>query len=292
MSARVFGSILVVTIALVPTLLGGPFFMLFMAALGIVGFLEYLGVVDHAGVATPAQGRPIGMAVVAALGAAPLLDRTAVSLLILSFVALAAPVVSFFPEGGKSGALTGWSQISVGSLYLGLPVYAAVYLRSTSGGTTSTRLDSLTAAWSALSESTPRGLAWTLVVVLAIWVGDSTAYLGGRSFGRRKLAPALSPGKTVEGGIAGLLAAMLVVAAAFPLVGLGNSWLGLATGAALGLAGQVGDLAESFLKRQAGVKDTGDLIPGHGGVLDRIDALLFAFPVGLALAAGYDRLGV
>jgi phosphatidate cytidylyltransferase len=281
-----------VAIALVPTLLGGPLFMLFMVALGIAGFQEYLRVVKRAGVAVQAHGRLIGMAVVAALGAAALLDRTAVPLLILSFIALAAPVVSFFPEGRKSGGLMGWAQLSVGSLYLGLPVYAATYLRSTPGGTTSAWLDSLAAAWSAASESTPRGLAWTLVVVIAIWIGDSAAYLGGRSFGRRKLAPALSPGKTVEGGIAGLLAAMLMVAAAFPLVGLGDPWLGLATGAALGLAGQVGDLAESFLKRQAGVKDTGDLIPGHGGVLDRIDALLFAFPVGLALATGYEGLGL
>lgn len=117
-----------------------------------------------------------------------------------------------------------------------------------------------------------------LFVLVITWVGDTAAYFVGRSFGKRKLAPILSPQKTWEGTIASILGA-LVVAVVFsfyvniPLLHL----LGMA--AAGNVAGQIGDLFESAFKRSAGVKDSGTLLPGHGGVLDRIDALILAFPV-------------
>lgn len=129
------------------------------------------------------------------------------------------------------------------------------------------------------------------VVVLGalalVWAADTCAYFAGRAFGRRRLAPAISPGKTVEGMVAGLIGAAVV--------GTGTAWFagedvlrwgGLAVlAAALSV---VGDLTESLVKRRAGVKDSGRLLPGHGGVLDRIDALTAALPVfalGLALGA-------
>jgi phosphatidate cytidylyltransferase len=84
---------------------------------------------------------------------------------------------------------------------------------------------------------------------------------------------------------------MVVGAVSFQSFGLGNWKLGLVAGAVIGIAGQVGDLAESVLKRQAGVKDSGSLVPGHGGILDRVDALLFAFPAGLLMAIGLERFG-
>jgi phosphatidate cytidylyltransferase len=142
----------------------------------------------------------------------------------------------------------------------------------------------------------PRGGAWlasayVLLPLVVTWVGDSAAYFAGRALGRHKLAPHASPGKTIEGAVAGLLgsaASGSLVAvwaldgvAAVPAPALTGAWLG----AALGALGQVGDLAESVLKRDAGVKDSGRLLPGHGGVLDRVDALLFAFPGTWALLA-------
>jgi phosphatidate cytidylyltransferase len=111
------------------------------------------------------------------------------------------------------------------------------------------------------------------------------------TYGKRKLAPMISPNKSQEGAIGGLLASMVIGSVSFQGFGLGDWKLGLIAGAVIGFAGQIGDLAQSVLKRQAGVKDSGSMVPGHGGVLDRIDALLFAFPAGFLIAVGLERIG-
>lgn len=133
------------------------------------------------------------------------------------------------------------------------------------------------------------GLAWTLLVLVMVWANDSAAYLAGRAFGHTPFFSSISPKKTLEGAAAGALAAMVVGLAA-PSVGVlgpdalaplaAQSPVALATlGLAVSIVAPAGDLSQSFLKRQVGVKDSGQLIPGHGGVLDRIDSLLFAAPV-------------
>jgi len=119
----------------------------------------------------------------------------------------------------------------------------------------------------------------TLLLVATIVVSDSGQYYTGRAFGRRPLAPAISPKKTIEGAVGGLLLATIFVILAGPWVFAGAGPLSLALlGATIVVLGICGDLFESRLKRTAGVKDSSALIPGHGGVLDRIDALLFAVP--------------
>ncbi|MGH9674668.1 MAG: phosphatidate cytidylyltransferase [Bryobacteraceae bacterium] len=131
-----------------------------------------------------------------------------------------------------------------------------------------------------LRSISPHWLAFAMVLN---WIGDTAAYYAGRAFGRRKLAPLLSPAKTWEGAAASLVASM-----AFGVLYLGRfvpatPWVeALGLSAAANLAGQAGDLAESAMKRGAGVKDSGNLLPGHGGWLDRVDSSLFAFPVVLA----------
>ncbi len=106
------------------------------------------------------------------------------------------------------------------------------------------------------------------------------------------MLPRVSPKKTVEGSIGGLVGSALAGGIGSAVFGLGVSpWVGTAVGLGLGLVGQIGDLGESLLKRQVGVKDSGALIPGHGGVLDRIDALLFALAVGWPLVHVIDRVG-
>jgi phosphatidate cytidylyltransferase len=113
-----------------------------------------------------------------------------------------------------------------------------------------------------------------------VMMTDTGAYYFGRAFGRHKLAPRVSPGKTVEGAIGGLAAAIIIGPVCklifFPEIPIAHT---LVLGAALGTIGQIGDLAESLLKRGAGVKDSGNLLPGHGGMLDRVDSLLFCAPL-------------
>jgi phosphatidate cytidylyltransferase len=119
---------------------------------------------------------------------------------------------------------------------------------------------------------------WILLLILCVWTFDTGAYLVGRRFGRRKFMAHISPAKTVEGVVGGTLAVTAV--AALLVAGLGRPWLaGLALGPLVAIAAQAGDLAESMLKRAAGAKDSGRLIPGHGGLLDRLDSFLFAAPV-------------
>jgi phosphatidate cytidylyltransferase len=173
-------------------------------------------------------------------------------------------------------------------------------------------------AWLALASARAQGLAFLLSVLCLVWVADIAAYFGGRAFGRRKLAPSISPGKSWEGvwsGVAGVLLLSWGWAAlegqgvmrfgvsgdvSSSVAGAASAWgssvfsqlyarFGLAWGVLLLilLAGMsvVGDLFESLVKRAAGEKDSSRLLPGHGGVLDRIDALLPVFPMALALTS-------
>jgi phosphatidate cytidylyltransferase len=157
----------------------------------------------------------------------------------------------------------------------------------------------IAAAWAALMAARERGLAYLATVCALVWFADIFAYFGGRAFGRRKLAPTISPGKSWEGAISGLLAvlvsaAIVVVVTVHPHANLfallhqrfGMAGMLLACAALVALA-IVGDLVESLVKRAAGAKDSSGLLPGHGGVLDRIDALLPVFPAALALVMNF-----
>lgn len=125
----------------------------------------------------------------------------------------------------------------------------------------------------------PGGTDWVLLLVWVTWLGETAAYVVGSTLGRTKLAPVISPRKTVEGAAVqlavSLLAAVVAQAWFFTAIGLGRV---LVAGLLLGVVGQLGDLVESALKRSVGTKDTGALIPGHGGLLDRLDSLLFNAP--------------
>ena len=153
-------------------------------------------------------------------------------------------------------ALMRASVIIMVPLYIGLPLGVFTWVQSAHG---------------------PAATTWLLAIIA---VSDSAQYYCGRTFGRRKLAPAVSPAKTVEGAVGGVIVAALVGALTAPWCVPGVSPLGaFALTLALALAGILGDLFESLIKRSAGVKDSSNLIPGHGGVLDRIDSHLFAAPV-------------
>lgn len=143
-------------------------------------------------------------------------------------------------------------------------------------------------AWCALGlihASQPNGHQWLLLALFLVWAADSGAYFAGRHLGgkffARKLAPRISPNKTIEGLLGGLLLALVVAIAGALLIGVEAAQLSsvAVVAAATVLFSVVGDLFESLLKRHVGVKDSGDLIPGHGGVLDRMDSVLAALPV-------------
>lgn len=159
-------------------------------------------------------------------------------------------------------------RAGLGVFYLGLPTVTVVWLRGE-----------------------PGGVALVLWLLLVVWTTDIAAYVAGRSIGGAKLAPAISPGKTWAGLVGGVAAAAVVGAVTSRLAG-GAVWIGGAAGAGLAVVAQAGDLFESFMKRRAGVKDSGSLIPGHGGALDRLDGLLWAAPVyALLIAAGVRIVG-
>jgi phosphatidate cytidylyltransferase len=125
----------------------------------------------------------------------------------------------------------------------------------------------------------PDGIQWLLLALIITWSADTGAYLIGSAWGRRKLAPRLSPGKTIEGTVGGWLTGVVTGGLLAELMGLAIVH-GLGLGALIGLSSPLGDLGISMIKRQAGAKDSGHLIPGHGGMLDRIDSILFTVVVG------------
>jgi len=129
------------------------------------------------------------------------------------------------------------------------------------------------------------GPRWTLFALLLVWGADTFAYFVGSRLGGAKLAPSISPGKTWAGFWGGMAGVALISAAAVPLLGLGYArWpLLLVLALATGVASVVGDLFESLIKRHSGAKDSGDLVPGHGGVMDRLDSILAALPVFVVL---------
>lgn len=127
------------------------------------------------------------------------------------------------------------------------------------------------------AEGSPWCLSPALMALVPVWAGDIAAIFAGKAFGRRPLAPKISPKKTVEGSLANLFAAILAAFVLGRLLHLPDA-RSLGAGVAVGILGQAGDLFESWLKRRVGVKDSGTLLPGHGGVLDRIDSVLFAAP--------------
>lgn len=179
---------------------------------------------------------------------------------------LLAAVAPLFSGIAPPAALAGAASTVFGVFSIALPAASICYLRSVS----------------------PRAV---LTLLLIVWVCDSCAYYFGRRFGRHRLAPLVSPKKTWEGTIAGLVGSALFGAAAGAWVLLPElgPLRGLAAGAFVSTAGQIGDLVESLWKRGAGVKDSGTFLPGHGGFYDRLDSLIFAGPVmALFLASGMN----
>ena len=130
-----------------------------------------------------------------------------------------------------------------------------------------------------LIRNLPNGKAWAMFLIITVWAGDIFAFSGGTLFGRHKLYPKISPKKSYEGLIGGILGSIgLAMAFTFLFLPQLDQWVCVLLAIGIGIFGQIGDFSESMLKRSAQVKDSGGLIPGHGGMLDRIDSFLFSSP--------------
>lgn len=191
---------------------------------------------------------------------------------LLALLAIAALIVEVLRREREPLANVGVTFLGV--IYVGWLFSYLIFLRSIGGTQTVWPFPS---QWT-LFTLDARG-AWLVLYVIAVtWSTDAGAYFAGVRWGRRPLAPRLSPNKTIEGAVGGLVAATLMSL-------LWGAWVGLPwyhclfLGPTLGVLGQVGDLCESALKRDLGIKDFGTLLPGHGGILDRFDSLLFTAPV-------------
>lgn len=287
MRQRSISAIGVAIVGIVPALFGGPIFATVFAILCLIGLHEYEAMARTFSLTTS----PVGYLIIIAAAIAALAGGGEQALLGIVAVAVGLPLVIAILAPPRDGALTSWALAVAGSLYLAVPAFATVAIRQSTGPIDrhwlSSLADTLAFGW----RGAPRGLAWFLTILLITWMNDTFAYLLGRAFGRHPLIPRVSPKKTVEGAIGGLVGSAIMAVVAAIVFGLDiNLLLAIAFGIVLSVVGIFGDLAESFMKRQAGVKDSGTLIPGHGGMLDRLDALLFTFTAGWFMASLVDRL--
>jgi phosphatidate cytidylyltransferase len=266
LARRVASAAVLVPALLAILLLGQPWLTLLVAAIAFLGAREAFGLLRSAGYAgEPLLGSVI--AVVAVLGAWLLPDAIAVAG-VAGTLALAGVAALAWPDPRDGFRV--WAATAFGSLYIGLLGFTLRIVRDAPplppGAPAGQWLDG--------------GRAWLLVLVLGVWAYDTGAYVAGRVFGRRKLIEHISPGKTWEGVVGGTAAAVGTCALTLTAAGdRGPLNLGpLVLGLLLAATAQAGDLAESMLKRAAGADESGALIPGHGGLLDRVDSFLFAAP--------------
>jgi len=281
---RSISAIGIVLFAAIPAFVGGIVFAFAMFVIAVVSLHELTSTYRVAGYAPLRRTALIAGALFIIIGAIESLKAIPWLIIALLVVTLVVPMA----RPSLDGALTDWSISFAGVVYVTLPLVFAIAVRGFDGNASQGWVNDV-AGW----FGTPgMGLALVGMVFAVTWLNDTAAYLVGRSFGKSKLLPTISPGKTRIGSAAGLIAGALTGMLAAWIFGLPiNVAVAAIFGLLLAIAGQIGDLAESLIKRSLGVKDMGNLIPGHGGMLDRVDALLFTFPVTYALAELLTRIG-
>ena len=257
LGARLLAAGPAIAVALFLVIEGGAIFALGLFALGCVCLHELYGMFERA--------HPVrigGFLALAGLSAAALYGDQFQVLLVL---AAALPLLFGLTLLQPHPSVGGLALTLLGVYWIGIAVAHAILLRGL-----------------------PHGLGIVLDVLVGTFLGDTGAYFGGRLFGKRPLAPTVSPNKTVEGLLIGMLCAVLGVW----IAGRYQEWLpgthAIVLGVGVALVAPIGDLFESFVKREAHTKDSGGLFGAHGGALDRLDAVLFAVVVGYYIWAGYS----
>ena len=269
LAARVVSALALAPLIVYATWRGGAVYVLVVAAASTLGAFELCRLFERGGF-RPAW--PLAVAGAAALAAAPAAPDAHLGALATALLVL-GPGVYLLAEGAPvRRAVYDWCQTTFAGLVVGWPLAQGVALRWAPGETP---------FWGTMVE---RGAVLALVALTCTWASDTVAYAVGRLAGRRPFFPLISPRKTVEGAVGGVVAPAII----------GLAWAGalrwpagfaVVVGASAGVATICGDLLESMLKRSVGAKDSGALVPGHGGLLDRIDGLLLAL-VAVALLTG------
>ncbi len=297
LTTRLISAAILAPIVVAIALLGEPWLSLTVGLLVFLAMAELISLLDAAGFEPP-QVIALGACVVVAgaglVAANQALVGGALADLLRATTPPGLPTVAYagaavvlgisgFARSDPRKGFLSWAVTAFGVAYIGVltPFIAMAGHLAPSGGSSATPIGAF---------GLHAGAAWLLLLLLVVWGYDSGAYLTGRWLGRRHLIDHISPSKTVEGLIGGLLAATVAAGIGAAMVGL-DAWQPLVIGPLIGMAAQAGDLAESMVKRAAGRKESGFLVPGHGGILDRIDSFLFAAPVLVAyalLVAGYS----
>lgn len=250
---RTISAVIFAIVFLLAAWLGKIWFLLFIGLVCTLAILEFAQMADKTGVQIH-SGLLIGVSL-----AFLIISYLPFAVgLMGAFIALAVLVLigAHFLDG-RHGAFTKIGITVFGFAYIALPLALLIMLREYPDG---------------------RGLVYVIGVLVFTWASDVCAYLFGSLLGKHKLAPKISPSKSIEGAVAGLLGAV-AVAFLWAAIFKANLPAAILIATVSAIASQIGDLAESMLKRDIGIKDTGNLIPGHGGILDRFDSLLFVVPL-------------
>lgn len=265
MRERAISAAVLVPVLLAVLALGGDAIALVVALVVTIGAIEVFRLLHAAGYGSfPALGTALALTLVLDAAFPQVLDGSG---LLLAAVGIVLVAVAGFTRSDPRDGLSSWMATVFGAFYVAMLAFLV-------------RLGSVAPDIPAGAPLEALGAerGWILLLVLAVWGYDTGAYLLGRRFGRARFLAHISPSKTYAGLVGGVVATTAVVA--ILLWGLGQDPRhAVLLGPLAALAAQAGDLAESALKRAAGAKDSGTLIPGHGGMLDRIDSFLFAAPL-------------
>lgn len=265
LARRVASAVVLIPLVGAAVYVGGLAFFALVALAGLLAGYEYLNMMRRQGLA---PSRFFGLLLIALFLATaqwPGFEALSWGLALVPLAALAAEVF----HRNAPGSLANWALVVAGGVYVGFSMGHFVSLRAMN-----------------------QGSRWMALALLGTWISDSGAYFVGVGLGRRKLSPQISPHKTWEGVVGGLVAGVAsIILLGHHLLGLSLRW-GITLGVLVVLGATFGDLAESVIKRQVGVKDSSNLIPGHGGMLDRVDSLLFVAPIVYYFARAMQGIGL
>jgi phosphatidate cytidylyltransferase len=263
---RLISAAVLIPLVVIVLFLGQPWLGLLILVVAGLAAREVFPLLRGAGIANePILGVAIGLVVAA--GGWLLSDSLGETWILVGLGVVIAAIGAFMRSDPREGFQV-WIGTVFGAVYIGMLGFLLLIVENAPTIPSTAPL----APWLG------GGQAWLIVCVLGVWAFDSGAYAAGRTWGRRGFMIHISPKKTLEGVIGGVVVATAVTALTLWLAGA-NPVGAIALGPMIAIAAQAGDLAESLLKRAAGAKDSGALIPGHGGMLDRVDSIIFAAPI-------------